>query len=797
MRLHYLISFRENSLTVHLEDRTAKRVLYWDTLAVGAPAEDRAVLLFLKKNMARFVRDFATTPFQQIDIPAEEVFEAMRLLAQTGRVVYQKKPLHCDWQCFAEPVFRAEGSDLISPWLRYRGEMIPLASCERVFPRWCLAQGRAFPLRYSFSWQWLSLFSKGPFVLEGLQRKRFLEDAPPLEQEEKQEVPCLRLTDATGCFANFDAAHQEWEKDLLETGFIRKTVGSSRYFCPGDQVRDALLLLLDVGWEIISAEGKKIYRQSSFSFDLQEKEDVVRISGFSVFQGKSVSLRTVMEGWQRGRLCVAIDAMSIGLLDRSKIVSLEGVWDEEVLELPKQGAAQLFPLLESPQAQWKESLRNTIVSLKEQRGPVEVFPGSSFQGTLLEHQQKGLDWLWFLYERGFAGLLADEMGLGKTVQVLAFFSRLRTNLPILIVAPTSLLFQWRSEIARFLAPSPSSFSYTIISYASLRQEIETLSKTHWEVVVLDESSAIKTASTQTARAASRLNSRFRIALNGTPMENRSQELASQFQFLLPGLIAPASPDLRKAKPFILRRKKEEISLPEKVEQLSWVEMNEAQADLYHSYGERVKKGLLTKIAADGASSHRMEMLEAILRLRQIALDPRLIGQETRGAKIERLLEEVEEALDCGRKVLIYSQFTAMLDQVGKELCHPYARLDGSMSAEKRSALVRHFQEDRKLSLFLLSLKAGGVGLNLTAADTVILLDPWWNDAVENQAIDRAHRVGQTKSVIAKRYIAPNTIEEKMLRLKAEKTKLAQDFLDDGEECFAPNWTAEEWLRLLS
>jgi SNF2 family DNA or RNA helicase len=426
-------------------------------------------------------------------------------------------------------------------------------------------------------------------------------------------------------------------------------------------------------------------------------------------------------------------------------------------------------------------------------------PGPFFQGELLMHQQKGLDWLLFLYRHRFSALLADEMGLGKTVQVLAFFSCLRTNLPVLIAAPTSLIYNWRSEMSRFLPSFPvylhmgadrlsqvsdlKEHRFIITSYAILRLDEELLSQVEWEVIVLDESGAIKTAATQTARAAYGLKSRFRICLNGTPVENRSDELWSQFRFLLPHL----TPTARTIKPFILRRKKDELDLPEKIEQTVWISMSDAQSALYDSYLKGVQTNLLKK-----ETLNRMEILEAILRLRQICVDPRLLGSKDPGEKLERVLADIEEALFEKRKVLIYSQFTSALQLLSKQLSCNFLYLDGTTAPAQRADLVRRFQEDPEASLFLLSLKAGGVGLNLTAADYVFLLDPWWNDAVENQAIDRAHRIGRKKSVMARRYLTVGTIEEKMLSLKEKKLTIAAALLDEEV-----SWTEEDWLHLLS
>lgn len=816
MRLHYIISFKEANLVVKIEEIGSRRILYWDTLSALAAIEDKEPILLFKKNLTRFSRNLETLSFNQVEIPASDAFKMMGLLSKTKRVLYNRSPLHCDWQTTAKIFWQGskpQGSEpqlgeLFSAWLQYHSQAIPLESCEKVFPEWCLWNGKAFPIQSPLPWKWIELFRKGPAVLEGVQKKRFLEEDPPIQWIKDEMSPRLLLTDATGCFANLAKENLEWEKDLLEVGYLRKTVGSSRYFCPGDQVRDALLLLLDVGWEVFLFDGKRLYRQTKIEWDLREADGVALVRGKALFQDKSAELRPTLEALKKGRLWVEIDGGCAGMLDRKKGATLEGEWVGDALALNRSRVAELSELLDVPEAVWEESLYQTVKGLKEGGGRKAANPGAGFCGELLPHQQKGLDWLWFLYLHGFSGLLADEMGLGKTVQVLAFFSGLRTNLPVLIIAPSSLLFHWKSEIRRFL-PGASvalhsgsdrssqipSCQYLITSYALLRIDEELLAQTEWEVIVLDESNAIKTSTTKTAKAACRLKGRFRIALSGTPIENRAEEIESQFRFLMPGLIQNVQTELRKIKPFILRRKKDELSLPAKMEQISWIEMNEEQGKLYDSTVQALQTGLLKKVSLDGAAAHRMEILEAILRLRQISNDPRLVGQEIGGAKIERLLTDVEEALSEKRKVLIYSQFTSMLALIGKELRQPFLYLDGSVSPSDRADRVRRFQEDPDMPLFLLSLKAGGVGLNLTAADYVLLIDPWWNNAAENQAIDRAHRIGQKKTVIAKRYITPSTIEEKMCELKEAKQQIAATLLDSGEGAFS--WSEEDLLHLLS
>lgn len=867
MEILYRIEILSHSLLVHLEEKGSRRLLYLDTLKKLAQEKDQAALALLVKIHLRsphVSRSLDTVVFQKIEVPATEASEVLRLMALTGRLYHRNRSLTVDLQKPISCIFRGEKHSekecTLSAHLQTAQGELSLADCEALFPgspSWFLKEGKIWALQTKVSWKWLECFLKGPLRLEGLQQKKFLEEDVEIFWKERplpkalEVFPRLMLTDANGSFANLwmdypdvgtvdwedfsptvngknrlKEAELHWEKDLLETGYARKIVGHSHYYCPTDQVKQALLFLLEMGWKICDQKGRTIYKQSGLSLSMTEDGAQICMQGEVFFQKQISSLKKVWEASQKGRLWVELDEGSVGLLDSlPSIDRIEGEWEgEERLRFSKSQASLLAPLLEDPQIQWEATLKKAIQGLKEGAFLESTPVGPSFQGTLLPYQQKGLDWMAFLARFGFSGLLADEMGLGKTVQVLAFFSQLRTNLPVLIVAPTSLLFNWACEIRRFLpvwkvyvhsgmdrlktAEQLNEQACILTSYAILRLDQELLSSVFFETIVLDESNAIKTASTQTAQAAYRLQGRFKLALSGTPIENRLEELVSQFRFLMPSLLGekrnlqPQDIPLlrRKTGPFLLRRKKEEVQLelPEKIEQIVWVEMEPEQAKIYESYRLRLKNGLLKKIEQEGLNAHRMEVLEAILRLRQICADPRLVKEETVGAKFLQLFEEVEEFLLQGRKVLIYSQFTTFLQLIQKQLkekgIHPLY-LDGTVPFAERGKRVQAFQENPQEALFLISLKAGGVGLNLTAADTVILLDPWWNEAVELQAIDRAHRIGQKKTVLAKRYLTPYSIEEKILELKKRKSAVSQELLDSEE--IDQTWTQDDLLYLLS
>lgn len=850
LQLVYRIEKKDpNTLLVRLEEKGVRRILYLDHLKMASGEADKAALSFLvqiHKKSPNVSRNLDTASFQQIEVPAALSNEAIRLAAKTGRLFW-KETLVSFHPIAASLSWKGEKHSERSCTVEAFIEGEALACADVVFPGepyWTLRKGVFRPFKTEIAWSWIEKCLKGPMLLEGVLKKKFLEEEPPIvwkKQEEKplEVLPELVLQDSTGCFANlwmhyptlgkvafedFNPSIQGktrlketenvWEKDLLETGFIRKIVGPTRYFCPSDKVRAALQFLLELGWNIYDSKKRRVVKQTGVNLSVEEREEKILISGSWQFGDKKASLSKSLSP-----LWLDLGSESVGLIDPQMMDSVLNVLQEAVSDgahfvIPKQRISLLSSWEKEPNVSWSDSLKEKIFQMAQGASPAP--PGSSFQGTLLPYQQKGLDWLSQIYRLGFSGLLADEMGLGKTVQVLAFFSQLRTNLPILIVAPTSLLFNWSRESARFIPDLPvyihtgatrktevsdlQGQKLIVTSYAVLRQDEELLRSVQFEAVVLDESQAIKNAATQTARSAGQLQSKFRLCLSGTPIENRAEEFVSQFAFILPKLLS-SSDSLeqikRKSRPFFLRRRKVDVDLelPEKREQILWLEMTELQKEMYESYQSQMKNGLLRKVEKEGASSLRMEILEAILRLRQICSDPRLLGESFFGAKIEQLKEEIKELILEKRKILIYSQFTCLLSLIRKELeGTPLLYLDGSLSPEKRAEQVQLFQEDETYSVFLLSLKAGGAGLNLTAADTVILLDPWWNDAVEQQAIDRAHRMGQTKKILAKRYLTPDSIEEKMMHLKNKKRSVADLLLDSEGE--ASHWSADDLLELL-
>ncbi len=454
---------------------------------------------------------------------------------------------------------------------------------------------------------------------------------------------------------------------------------------------------------------------------------------------------------------------------------------------------------------------------------VEVPLRPELDGVLRHYQKEGLNWLRFLESSGFCGILADEMGLGKTVQTLAWLDLERCHptargRPALIVCPTSLVENWMDEIRRFV-PHRKAIALTgpdrhkrwdelptadvvITSYALMRRDVEQYLRHEFAALVLDEAQHIKNRSTQNAITAKSLKAFSRVVLTGTPIENGVSDLWSIMDFLMPGYLGShpsfhsnyelpiAQGDFdgeaaqaklrRKLHPFLLRRMKNEVAkdLPEKIQRVMSCSLTPDQAEVYQNYLESSRRRLTDLVARVGFDRSRMEVLKTLLRLRQICchLDllklPELTAGKAPSAKMDLFFELLDEALDGGHRVLVFSQFVSMLTILRRELDRRqigYCYLDGS--TPERQQIVREFNTNRSIPLFLISLKAGGTGLNLTGADTVIHFDPWWNPAVEDQATDRAHRIGQKRVVYSMKLITRGTVEEKVLAMQRQKQSI--------------------------
>ena len=457
--------------------------------------------------------------------------------------------------------------------------------------------------------------------------------------------------------------------------------------------------------------------------------------------------------------------------------------------------------------------------------------------TLREYQIAGFDWLTRLAANNLGGILADEMGLGKTVQTLAFLRAHQGAGPALVVCPTSLVTNWENEARKFTPElktlvlegadraarfkSIAGVDLVVTSYALLRRDIDTLREINFSTAVLDEAQHIKNPETQNAQAAYALRAKHRFVLTGTPMENSVRDLWSIMNFALPGYLGNradfreryelpiargSAPEVqrrlsRRLQPFLLRRRKRDVAkdLPEKIEQVVPCSLTSHQRAAYDALLREIQQGLGGSGKNVNAGAQRMKMLTGLLRLRQVCCDLRLVGidKEETSAKLDLLDELLEEAIDGEHRVLVFSQFVSMLHLIRtrlEKLEIPFCYLDGS--TKQRQEIVDRFQSDSAIPVFLISLKAGGVGLNLSAADTVIHFDPWWNPAVEAQATDRAHRIGQTRVVTAYKLITRDTVEEKILKLQ-EKKRAAIDAAIDSEEPLMTGLTTEELEELLA
>jgi superfamily II DNA or RNA helicase len=818
---------------------------------------------------------------QTKSIPFSQTFELFKQLAVSGNLYYNDKHLVIDLFGKAEFFYRVSssgGKPVVQGMIKTGSQEILLSSCDFICggpPHWFIKGISLKFISTSVSFKdFKNAFEGNPRPVHELvedakldpeaPRVIFSDDSVSIYSQEPVPLPILILKDRTGAFADLwmdyhtedgklVAFHQSdeipsnkrprdfnsekgWERDLLETGYMKKMVNSTHYYCPLDQVGKSLAFLLELGWKVLDYHGNRVIPHSKIELAAEETPQTISIKGAVHFEAFQANLSDITGAFNRRERFVQLAPGTVGLLPTNweglDLLAEETEVVGEALQIPK---SQFGSLLALPMV-LSESLKQLKERLMTSKGIEPVFPGQAFRGQLRPYQQEGLNWLSFLYESGFHGILADDMGLGKTVQVLAFLSRLSPTAPVLIILPTSLIFNWQREIERFLpgwhivvhhghwrpTKNVALPEQTIIltSYTTLRLDLAVLAEIDYEAVILDEAQAIKNPHTQTFQAVKRLSSRFRLELTGTPIENHLHELWAHFHFLIPDLFGPEESfyaeiqaglsDLRflkrikkKIHPLILRRKKEEVAkdLPEKIEQTVWLQMGDCQRRVYESFLTGIKDSLIQKVTQDGASKHRMEILEAILRLRQICCHPFLVTAHqaeacTDSIKLDALLEDLETIAEEGRKALIYSQFTSMLALIGKALSEkkwPYLYLDGSTT--NREKIIGEFQDNPSMPFFLISMKAGGVGLNLTAADYVLLYDPWWNEAVENQAIGRAHRIGRKDTVIAKRYLVAESIEERMMKLKEAKKSLAADLFD--EEFEGARLLIEDLLFLLN
>jgi len=645
------------------------------------------------------------------------------------------------------------------------------------------------------------------------------------------------------------AAEREALAALASHGFTPARAGGDEpghhVEVPRNRLDGSVSLLAAAGWTVEVA-GRRYRPAGSVSWNVTSGIDWFELSADVDFGGVSADFPALLEALAAGHRAVELADGSLGILPESfaaqfaPLAALAQKHDGR-LRYGRIQVALLDALLASqPRARFDEAFERLRDQLATGERPEAADEPDGFQGTLRHYQREGLGWLMFLESLGLGGCLADDMGLGKTIQVLALLLRRQGLLtagglphrPSLVVVPKSLVFNWIDEARKF-APGLRVVNHTgnarvetagdlgdhdvvITTYGTLRRDVVRHREIEFDYVILDEAQSIKNAASQAAKACRLLKARHRLALTGTPVENHIGELWSIFEFLNPGQLGSAtrlrrfladgrgSADVvaRAVRPYLLRRTKTEVlsDLPEKTEQTLFVELGETQRKAYDELRHHFRAELTGRIGRMGIGRSRIAVLEALLRLRQTACHPGLVDPariDEPSAKLDTLLEQLDEVIDEGHKVLVFSQFTSFLSILRRRLdAKPvtYEYLDGRTT--DRQARVARFQEDADCRLFLVSLKAGGQGLNLTAADYIYILDPWWNPAVEAQAVDRAHRIGQTRRVFAYRLIARDTVEEKILALQDKKRELAESIVRADQSVIA-GLTPEDVELLLS
>ena len=647
----------------------------------------------------------------------------------------------------------------------------------------------------------------------------------------------------------------EFYRQLAPAGFKRgagyEKLVLKASLSPVDFLLHSVPKLVAGGFEVYGEENLRSVRvnrnQPRLEFKVSSGIDWLDLNAVVTFGDLPVSLADFSKAIKRRERYVKLADGSIGAIppewiERYKHLFSFGELTDDGLRLSNRHAVLIedaMELADAAQADGEFEVRRD--RLRSFSKITEHPLPAGLTAELRPYQKAGFDWLHFLHEYDFGGCLADDMGVGKTVQALAFLLSLKatgeSKSANLVVLPRSLIFNWEREVKKF-TPGLSvlvhaenkrskdiahldDYDLVLTTYGVMLRDINVLRKYRFHYVILDEAQVIKNPLSLTGRSARLLQSDHRLVLTGTPVENSTIDLWSQFEFLNPGLLggleyfrtefsaaiekkqndASASLLRRMVFPFILRRTKDQVAtdLPPRTEKILLAEMEPDQEKLYNSVRDKYRDELLGIINKEGMGNARMKMLEALLRLRQIANHPKLMDDEStlNSGKFELLTETLETLRAEGHKALVFSQFVRMLTIVRNRLDAdgvPYQYLDGQ--TKNRQAAVDSFQADPNIPFFLISLKAGGVGLNLTAADYVVHIDPWWNPAVERQATDRTHRIGQDKPVFVYKLISRGTVEEKILDLQERKRKLV-DQLVAGEESFLKSLTKDDVSVLFS
>lgn len=673
---------------------------------------------------------------------------------------------------------------------------------------------------------------------------------PVVMYEEEREVNVMEdheVTTQEGEDLVIFERNREYETDLinkvaaLHPSFRVNTQQSFFHLSHKELVKDHWFLH---AFDQLKAFGVRVYglndlknlkfspHRAKVSLSFKSNQDWFETDIDVAFGNTKVKLKDVRRAIERNSAYVELSDGTLGILPEEwlrkfgKIFRTAAV-DKETVKISKSNFNAVDDLVsEEDHPEIFEEIREKKAKLDSFEEIEQVQKPKILRAELRDYQQAGLNWLNFLREYGWGGILADDMGLGKTLQALALIClELEQNpdKPNLVIAPTTLLFNWKDEIEKF-APgldyfihhgqrydSPDEFrnhQVVLTSYGIAVNDIALLNKIDFNLIIADESQAIKNLNSKRHKALIKLNGKVRIAMSGTPIENNVYELYAQMRFVNPGFFQGISafkehyaaaierdnnPDLiselrKKIKPFILRRTKEQVltELPDKTEEYLYCEMSAGQRKVYDAFRNEYRDYLMEKFDEEGLEKSQMYVLEGLTRLRQICDSPQLVQREglteTSSAKLDELLSHVLEKTGQ-HKILVFSQFVKMLKIVEQKFVEngiSYEYLDGQTTVKNRELKVKRFQEEEDCRVFLISLKAGGTGLNLTSADYVYILDPWWNPAVENQAIDRCYRMGQKNSVFAYRMICKGTVEEKIIALQDRKRALSNDIVGTGD-----------------
>lgn len=630
--------------------------------------------------------------------------------------------------------------------------------------------------------------------------------------------------------------------ELLHSNFIRPDGGQQLALKGSDVLKNNWFFLFVDAMKEMKVPVYGFEALKNFRFNTAKPQTKIHISSNTdwfdarvdiLFGDQKVTIADVKKALANRQQFVPLNDGTLGILPEEWIKKYSllfrvGEGKQDQLRLSRYHMSVIDELYE------ERNEEELVVQLEEKYDSLKLFNNikeipvpDHLKQVLRPYQEHGFHWINYLQEIGWGGILADDMGLGKTVQALSYLHYYRhTNgkLNALVVCPTTLMFNWENEIKKF-TPSLTYHIHhgadrtknrellrekeiIITTYGTLRSDIKLLVDIPFDYVVLDESQAIKNPASKVTKAAGLLKAKHRLCMSGTPLQNNTFDIFAQMNFLNPGMLGSieffrqefsipidkfGEPDrkdhLRKLLyPFILRRTKEQVAkdLPEKIETILYCEMEDEQRNIYEAYRNDFRDKILGTIETQGINRSQLTILQGLMKLRQICDSPAILNEQEKfpnhSIKLEELGREITENIS-NHKALVFSQFLGMLALIReklKELGVDHEYFDGSTSAVDREKAIQRFQNDENCRVFLISLKAGGVGLNLTAADYVYIVDPWWNPAVEQQAIDRTHRIGQTKNILAYRMICKDTIEDKILQLQEKKRLLAKDLITDDE-----------------